>query len=231
MVSDTCPELSPSNQCSKSGISVTNIIFVSCLCPRLCRPASDCSTPSLTLGANMKYSLMWIPLGNSSLDSSWPSWSWCSHQHLSFYQGIFHMEDSEVLNTDQELSHQSNHQYLPATDSQPRILRLNAFSKGPGRLIWKKSYPMSVKFSVMDHEYDLEHSDTTDYCVTDREDLWLLNFCKLGAQAKPISGLILQPAMESGSNHYRRVGFYRLKTSEDSKKLFQTEARQWMNLI
>ncbi|KAF7874635.1 uncharacterized protein EAF02_008612 [Botrytis sinoallii] len=175
--------------------------------------------------------LMWIPLGNSSLDSSWPSWSWCSHQHLSFYQGIFHMEDSEVLNTDQQLSHQSNHEYIPATDSQPPILRLNAFSKGPGKLIWKNSYPMGVKFSVMDQEYDLEHTDITNKCATDREDLWLLNFCKLSAQAKPISGLILQPAMESDSNHYRRVGFYRLKTSEDSKKLFQTEARQWMNLV
>ncbi|TGO32962.1 hypothetical protein BHYA_0276g00070 [Botrytis hyacinthi] len=175
--------------------------------------------------------LMWIPLGNSSLDSSWPSWLWCSHQHLSFYQGIFHIEDSEVLNTDQELSHKSNHEYLPATDSQPQILRLHAFSKGPGKLIWKKSYPMSVKFSVMGHECDLEHADITNNCATGSEDLWLLNFCKLGAQAKPISGLILQPAVESGSNHYRRVGFYRLNTAADSRKLFQTEARQWTNLV
>ncbi|KAF7898982.1 uncharacterized protein EAF01_008195 [Botrytis porri] len=175
--------------------------------------------------------LMWVPLGNSSLDSSWPSWSWCSHQHLSFYQGIFHMESSEVLHTDQELSHQSNHEYIPATDSQPPILRLHAFSKGPGKLIWKKSYPMSVKFSVMGHEYDLEHTDITENSGTGSEDLWLLNFCKLGLKASPISGLIIQQAVESGSNYYRRVGFYRLKTAEDSKKLCETEARQWMNLV
>ncbi|KAM0158447.1 hypothetical protein ACHAPG_004125 [Botrytis cinerea] len=175
--------------------------------------------------------LMWIPLGNSTLDSSWPSWSWCSHQHLSFYQGIFHMEDSEVHNTDQELSHESNHEYIPATDSQPPILRLHAFAKGPGKLTWKKSYPASVKFSIMGHDYDLEHADITNHSAIDRKDLWLLNFCKLGAKSSPISGLILQPAVESGRDHYRRVGIYRLKNAEDSEKLFQTETRQWMNLV
>ncbi|KAM3155714.1 hypothetical protein ABEW05_003753 [Botrytis cinerea] len=175
--------------------------------------------------------LMWIPLGNSTLDSSWPSWSWCSHQHLSFYQGIFHMEDSEVHNTDQELSHESNHEYIPATDSQPPILRLHAFAKGPGKLTWKKSYPASVKFSIMGHDYDLEHADITNHSAIDRNDLWLLNFCKLSAKSSPISGLILQPAVESGRDHYRRVGIYRLKNAEDSEKLFQTETRQWMNLV
>lgn len=174
---------------------------------------------------------MWIPLGNSTLDSSWPSWSWCSHQHLSFYQGIFHMEDSEVHNTDQELSHKSNHEYIPATDSQPPILRLHAFAKGPGKLTWKTSYPMSVKFSIMGHEYDLDHADITNNSAIDRNNLWLLNLCKLGAKSSPISGLILQPAIESGRDHYRRVGIYRLKTAEDSEKLFQTETRQWMNLV
>lgn len=83
------------------------------------------------------------------------------------------MEDSEVLNTDRELSHSSNHEFIPAIDSQPPIIRLHAFSKGPGKLIWKKSYPMSVKFSVMDHEYDLEHANITNYSATSREHLWL----------------------------------------------------------
>ncbi|KAF7960094.1 hypothetical protein EAE96_001693 [Botrytis aclada] len=175
--------------------------------------------------------LMWIPLGDSSLDTSWPSWSWYSRQHLSFYQGIFHMDDPAGLEADQELSRESNHEYIPRTGSQPPMLRLHAFSKGPGKLIWKNAYPRSVKFSIMGHEYDLQHADITNDYATDSEDLWLLNFCKLGADASPISGLILQPAVESDSDHYRRVGYYRLETAEDSKELFKTEMRQWMNLV
>lgn len=58
-----------------------------------------------------------------------------------------------------------------------------------------------------------------------------LNFCKLGAKSRQISGLVLQPAPEVGNNHFRRVGHYRLKAAEDSVELFTDEVRRWLSLI